>query len=71
MKLKTPKVVIVSMAKITPAQETRLFGSIDSYVQGMEREDFVPSPGMSCLSCEYFRECRAWTGGYVERRLAA
>jgi hypothetical protein len=40
----------------------------------LEREDFVPSPGMACLACEYFAECRAWSGarsGSEERRMAA
>jgi putative RecB family exonuclease len=74
VKLKTPKIVIVAMDAIRPAQEARLYRAIESYLEGLEREDFVPSPGMACLACEYFNECRAWSGtrqNSAERRMAA
>lgn len=70
VKLKTPKVVIVSMEQVTENQIQRLYRAIESYLDGLVRMDFVPSPGMSCLSCEYFRECRKWAGTYEERRAA-
>jgi len=73
VKLKTPKVVITTIGAVTPAQERRLFRVIESYLTGLEAMDFVPSPGLGCLSCEYFRECRAWSGDYtgvLERRAA-
>jgi hypothetical protein len=73
VKLKTPKVVITALGAITTAQEKRLYRVIESYLTGLEAMDFVPSPGLSCLSCEYFRECRAWAGDYslaLERRAA-
>jgi len=41
-------------------QEVRLFRMIESYVDGLAREDFVPSPGFSCAGCELFNECRTW-----------
>ncbi len=25
-----------------------------------ERQDFVPSPGLQCTTCEFQRECAAW-----------
>lgn len=62
VKLKQPKVVMVPIGAVTPSQEARLFRAIKSYLDGLERRDFVPSPGMGCLSCEYFRDCRAWSG---------
>jgi len=62
IKTKTPKIVITELDPISPSQEARLFRSIDSYVMGLQRQDFVPSPGLHCTSCEYFAECRAWTG---------
>jgi len=74
VKLKTPKIVIVPLGVVTPSQEKRLYRAIESYLEGLEHMDFVPSPGLGCLSCEYFRECRAWSGDYSmaeERRLAA
>lgn len=73
VKLKTPKIVIVPVGAVTPAQEARLYRAVESYLDGLERMDFVPSPGMSCVACEYFRECRAWSGDYAmtERKVAA
>jgi CRISPR/Cas system-associated exonuclease Cas4 (RecB family) len=62
VKLKTPKVVITPMAPMTDLQQVRLYRSIESYMEGLSRRDFVPSPGLHCSSCEYFNECRRWTG---------
>jgi putative RecB family exonuclease len=62
VKLKTPKVIVTSIGPMTDVQETRLYRSIESYVEGLARRDFVPSPGFHCSSCEYFNECRAWSG---------
>ncbi|MEO6848021.1 MAG: PD-(D/E)XK nuclease family protein [Chthoniobacterales bacterium] len=74
VKLKTPKVVISTLGAVTPSQENRLYRSIESYLEGLDRMDFVPSPGMTCLSCEYWGNCQKWTGehsGLAERKLAA
>jgi len=72
VKLKKPKIVIVPLGQVTPAQEKRLYRAIESYLDGLDRMDFIPSPGMACLSCEYFRECQAWSGEYaIEERRAA
>ena len=60
VKTKTPKLVVTSLPPITDHQQTRLFKQIDSYVEGVEREDYVPSPGMACLSCQFINECRHW-----------
>ena len=60
VKLKTPKLVVTSVGPATDAQQSRLFRLIESYLNGLEREDFVPSPGLQCSSCEFFNECRAW-----------
>ncbi len=62
VKLKTPKLIITPLAPMTDAQQTRLFRSIESYLDGLSREDFVPSPGLHCTSCEFFANCRAWSG---------
>ena len=62
VKLKTPKLVVTPLAPMTDAQQARLFRSIESYMDGLERRDFVPSPGLHCSSCEYFHECRRWSG---------
>ena len=31
----------------------RLYRVIESYVRGLERQDFVPSPGLQCATCEF------------------
>ena len=61
VKLKVPKLVVTSLAAITEKQQTRLFHMMESYVEGVQRQDFVPSPGIQCLSCQYFNECRRWS----------
>lgn len=60
VKLKTPRVIATALPPITEAQKTRLFRQIESYVEGLERQDWVPSPGLQCSCCEYFNECREW-----------
>jgi len=61
VKLKTPKVVITPLSPMTETQQSKLFRVMDSYLEGLSREDFIPSPNpMSCACCEYFNECRRW-----------
>lgn len=61
VKLKKPKLVVTSAEPMSEQQRTRLFRSIESYVDGVEREDWVPNPNpMTCACCEYFNECRSW-----------
>ena len=60
VKLKNPKLVVSAFEPMRDTQQTRLFRLIEAYVHGLEREDFVPSPGLQCVSCEFFNECRAW-----------
>ena len=60
VKTKAPKLIVTAMPPATEAQVTRLFRGIESYVAGLEREDFVPSPGLQCASCQFFPECRRW-----------
>jgi CRISPR/Cas system-associated exonuclease Cas4 (RecB family) len=62
VKLKTPKLVITSLPPMSQPQQTRLFRGIESFVEGVGRRDFVPSPGFHCAGCDYFGECRAWSG---------
>jgi len=61
VKTKAPKLIITATPPATDTQVTRLFRGIESYVKGLEREDFVPSPGLQCASCEHFNECRRWS----------
>lgn len=60
VKLKNPKLVITALPAMSDDQQTRLFRLMEAYVDGLERRDFVPSPGLQCVSCEFFNECRAW-----------
>ena len=61
VKTKNPKLVVTPLDPATEIQKTRLFRVIGSYVNGLQRADFVPSPGIHCSSCEFFNECRAWS----------
>ena len=60
VKLKNPKVVITPLPPMSPPQQTRLFRQMEAYLEGLQRCDFIPSPGMQCSSCEYFSECHRW-----------
>src|SRR5262249_36547541 len=61
VKLKEPKLIITQQGLMTEVQKTRLFKQLDSYVDGVQRQDFIPSPGMQCVMCSYFNECRKWS----------
>jgi hypothetical protein len=62
VRTKTPKVIITALPPATEQQQTRLFRSMESYQEGVARQDFVPSPGFACAGCEYYPECRLWSG---------
>ncbi len=61
VKTKTPKLVITQQGPMTGAQQTRLFRQMESYSEGLARQDFVPSPGMQCCMCSFQAECRRWS----------
>jgi hypothetical protein len=62
VKLKSPKLVVTSMEPMKPHQQTRLFRIMESYLNGLDRQDWIPSPSpMACACCEYFNECRRWS----------
>lgn len=61
VKLKNPKIVVTPLPPMSDQQESRLFRIIESYQHGLEMRDFVPSPGMGCLSCEFINDCRNWS----------
>lgn len=60
VKTKVPKIIITELGPMDERQQTRLFKTIESYVDGVGRQDFIPSPGIQCCSCEYRTECRLW-----------
>lgn len=61
VKTKNPKLVVTVLDPAMEAQRTRLFRVMESYVAGLERQDWVPSPGLQCASCEFFAACRVWS----------
>ena len=60
VRTKTPKFVLSAMGPVTGEQQTRLFRQIESYLVGVEAEDYVPSPSFGCAGCEFHTECRVW-----------
>jgi CRISPR/Cas system-associated exonuclease Cas4 (RecB family) len=60
IKTKVPKLIITQLAPMTETQRVRLFRMMESYVEGLAREDFVPSPSIQCCGCEYRPECQRW-----------
>ena len=63
VKTKTPKLVVSERGPVTAEQEVRFLRLVESYTDGIQREDFVPSPGLQCAACEFFAECGVWNGG--------
>lgn len=60
VKTKNPKLVITALPSMTDRQQSRLFTLMEGYMDGLDRRDFIPSPGLQCVSCEFLNECRAW-----------
>ena len=58
VKTKVPKLVVTRHDPVSEKQKGKFFRLIDSYMDGVEREDWVPSPGLQCAACEFFNECR-------------
>ncbi len=63
VKTKTPKLIVTTLDPMEPGQIRSLIRLMESYVAGVESEDFVPSPGMQCSFCDYLTHCQAWKGG--------
>jgi len=64
VKTKNPKLVITTAGPMLEYQRSRLFRLMENYVEGLDREDFVPAPGFGCLGCEFLNECRQWSVGH-------
>ena len=60
VKTKTPKLVVTEAPPATETQTTRFMRLVESYVRGVQSEDYAPAPGFACAGCEFFNECRAW-----------
>jgi len=61
VKTKVPKIVITEAGPMMEYQRNRLFRVMESYVNGLDREDFVPAVGMQCAGCEFRHECQKWS----------
>jgi hypothetical protein len=55
-----PEIVITAIGPMSQRQEERLWRILESYVAGVADNDFVPSPGSHCSSCQFSGECRRW-----------
>lgn len=62
VKLKQPRLVVIHLPPMGEREQSRLLRVIDAYVEGIARQDFIPSPGLQCASCEFCHECTAWPG---------
>ncbi len=60
LKLKQPRLVVISLPPGGEREQGRLFRVVDAYVDALERRDFIPSPGLQCAAREFFAECAAW-----------
>ena len=63
VKTKVPKLIVTRHEVVSERQKEKLFRAIESFMDGVEREDWVPSPGFQCATCEFFGECRSGNGG--------
>ncbi len=63
IKTKTPKIIVTPTGPMVEQHRARLFRLMENYVEGLEREDFVPAPGFGCAGCEFLNECKLWSGG--------
>lgn len=61
IKTKDPKLVITTMEPVNRVQMQRLVKQMQSYVSGIEARDFVPSPGMHCAWCDFYKQCREFS----------
>ena len=60
VKTKVPQVIRVSSPPADRRRKDRVIRMIDTAVSGMVEGRFHPQPGMTCLSCQYRNECKAW-----------
>ena len=66
VKTKVPKLVVMPLGPMIEHQQKRLFRLIESYLNGIRNEDYVPNPNvMTCSCCEFYKECRAWGGNPI------
>ena len=62
VKTKVPKIIVTEAGPMLEYQRNRLFRLMEDYVAGLDRGNFIPSPGFGCMGCEYLSNCRLWKG---------
>lgn len=67
VKLKSPKVIRQVLPPVTQVQIDRLKALAEVFVDGVSRQDYHPSPGMSCRWCSYRTQCAAWAGSKARK----
>ncbi len=60
VKTKTPKVIRYQLPPIDLIQLERFKRLTDVYIEGNQRQEYFPSPGMHCRWCSFRSRCRAW-----------
>lgn len=67
VKLKTPKIIKQVLPPVTQTQIDRLKALAETYAEGVSRQEYYPSPGMSCRWCSYRTQCAAWAGSKARK----
>jgi CRISPR/Cas system-associated exonuclease Cas4 (RecB family) len=57
VKLKSPKVVITTLATPNQRQLDRFFRAVDSWADGVGSEDWAASVGIQCAGCPHYSHC--------------
>jgi len=57
VKTKVPKLIVTKHEPVTERQLDSCFTVLNRTWRRVQREDWVPSPGLQCVYCEYFNEC--------------
>jgi putative RecB family exonuclease len=57
VKLKSPRIVVTTLPAPNQLQKDRFFRAVDSWAEGVEREDWSASVGVQCASCPHFAHC--------------
>lgn len=57
VKLKSPRVVVTELPVPNQRQKDRFFRAVDSWAEGVEREDWAASVGIQCANCPHYSHC--------------
>lgn len=57
VKLKSPRIVVTKLPPPNQRQKDRFFRAVDSWAEGLQREDWAASVGIQCASCPHYSHC--------------